>query len=270
MIPLDDLSPAIEQTRRWLGEKRPQLAIVLGSGLADFISQLVDPIRLYYLQISGFPQPGVSGHAGRLHCGMLAGQSVLVFEGRYHVYEGYSAWQVTAPVRLAAALGCKKILLTNAVGGLGEGMQAGDFMLVSDHLNFTGQNPLLGRPEANFIDLGNLYQTGVFEQLREGSKGLKINLHCGVLAWMLGPNYETPAEIRALRRLGADAVTMSTVPEAIVSRLLGTECMTISLVANLAAGINEKKLDHQDILKSGQQTAGKFATLINLLLPLWI
>jgi len=269
MTPLDDLSTAAQQIHHWLGKNRPQLAIILGSGLGDFTGSLEDSLRLSYPQISGFPRPGVPGHAGRLHCGKLAGQTVLVFEGRYHVYEGYTAWQVTAPVRLAAAVGCKKLLLTNAVGGLADTLEVGDFMLVSDHLNFTGQNPLIGRPEADFIDLTQLYQIAIFFQLQARAKLFDINLHSGVLAWMLGPNYETPAEIRALKCLGADAVSMSTVPEAIVSRLLKMETMALSFVSNLAAGGNAKKLDHRDVLSSGQQTTEKFATLINLLLSLW-
>ncbi len=269
MIVLDDLTGAIEQVRRWLGKNRPKLAIILGSGLADVVVKLETSITFPYTSITGFPRPGVAGHAGRLHCGFLAGQQVLVFEGRYHVYEGYSAWQVTAPVRLAEALGCRKNLLTNAVGGMANSMLAGDFMLVTDHLNLTGQNPLVGRSEADFIDLSNLYQASFFSQLQQRAKLFNINLYSGVLAWMLGPNYETPAEIQALKLLGADAVSMSTVPEAIISRLLGLETVAISYISNLAAGCHKGKLDHQDILSSGKQASEKLATLLTFLLPLW-
>lgn len=270
MTILDDLSTAAEQVRRWLGENRPRVAIILGSGLAETIAQLESPLRCPYHEIPGFPRPGVAGHAGRLHCGSLAGQPVLVFEGRYHVYEGYSAWQVTAPVRLAAALGCRKLLLTNAVGGIAEEMRAGDFMLVTDHLNLTGQNPLIGRPEADFLDLSRLYTTCFYPQLQQRAEQFDIALHAGVLAWMLGPNYETPTEIRALKQLGADAVSMSTVPEAIVASLLGFEIVALSYVSNPAAGCSSEKLDHLDILNSGHQAAANLGTLLKLLFPLWL
>jgi len=267
---LGDLSAAARQVRRWLGTRRPRLAIILGTGLADVASQLENPIQLSYQGIDGFPPPGVAGHAGRLFCGILAGEQVLVFEGRYHVYEGYSAWQVTAPVRLAAALGCQYLLLTNAVGGIAATMQAGDFMLVTDHLNLTGHNPLIGRPEADFVDLSDLYTTGFFAQLQQRAGLFDINLHSGVLAWMLGPNFETPAEIRALQCLGADAVTMSTVPEAIVSGLLGLETVALSFISNQAAGCQTGKLEHRDVLNSGRRAAGNLSALVDLLIPLWL
>jgi purine-nucleoside phosphorylase len=269
MTTLDDLSSTVEQLRPWLGRRQPELAIILGSGLSELSERLDAAISIPYHALPGFPPPGVAGHAGQLHCGFIAGQPALVFAGRYHVYEGYSAWQVTAPVRLAQALGCRKLLLTNAVGGITEQLRPGDFMLVTDHLNLTGTNPLIGRSEADFIDLSDLYLSGFFGQLRQRAAEKDIDLHSGVLAWMTGPNYETPAEIRALRQLGADAVSMSTVPEAIVARLLKLETAALSYVANHAAGCRPGKLDHLDVLAAGRQAAPRLAILLSMLLPLW-
>ena len=269
MTDLEDLSVAVEKVRQWLGGRRPSLALVLGSGLADLVRRLENPRQISYRELPGFPEPTVPGHAGSLHCGELAGENVLVFQGRFHVYEGYSAWQVTAPVRLAAAVGCRKLLLTNAAGGVAAGMQEGDFMLVTDHLNLTGQNPLRGRSEAGFIDLSMLYTRHFFPQLHQQAERSGIRLHAGVLAWMLGPSYETPAEIGALKLLGASAVSMSTVPEAIVARSLNFDTVVLSFISNLAAGVGTEKLDHVAVLNSGRQAAGKLATLIELLFPLW-
>jgi len=269
MTILDDLSSATEQISRWLGKRRPRLAIVLGSGLGGLCSQLENPIQISYQDIAGFPKTGVTGHAGSLHCGVLFGEQVLVFAGRYHVYEGYSAWQVTAPVRLAASIGCRKLLLTNAGGGIADGMRAGDFMLVADHLNLTGLNPLIGRPEAGFTDLSDLYSIDFYSPLQQHAKKIGITLHIGVLAWMLGPNYETPAEIRALKMLGADAVSMSTVPEALVSAQLGLETAALSFISNLAAGGQKEKLNHREVLDAGRRAAGQLTALIKFLVPLW-
>jgi len=270
MNKLDDISASIDAARDWLGGFQPQLAIILGSGLAALLDNLEQPIRLPYPELPDFNPTSVSGHAGCLHAGLLFGCPVLLFQGRYHCYEGYTAWQVTAPVRLAAALGCRKLLLTNAAGGIADEMQPGDFMLVNDHLNLMGRNPLSGRPELQFIDLCGLYRDDFLPQLRERAARQGVRLHCGVLAWMLGPSYETPAEIRMLQQMGVAAVSMSTIPEAIMARYYGLELVALSYISNLAAGKSVSALDHQDVLAGGAAAAGKLEILLQSLLSLWL
>jgi len=269
MTLLDDISSATLFVRNWLAGRKPELAVVLGSGLSAVLDQLGDGRQLDYAELPGFAGSGVSGHTGCLHSGVLFGQQVLLFQGRYHCYEGYSSWQVTAPVRLAAALGCRKLLLTNAAGGIADGMRSGDFMLVTDHLNMTGQNPLAGRPEREFIDLCGLYRQDFYPVLQAQLKTQNIILHSGVLAWMLGPSYETPAEIRMLQQLGASAVSMSTVPEAIIGKRFGMEVMALSYISNLAAGKSASGLDHQEVLASGAQAADSLRNLLATILQHW-
>ena len=270
MTLLDDLTAATAEADHWLAGRKPEIAIVLGSGLSGLLTRFTEMISLPCQQLSGFPASGVVGHAGQLHCGKFLGREVLAFQGRYHYYEGYSGWQVTAPVRLAAALGCRKLLLTNAAGGIADAMQPGDFMLVTDHLNLTGENPLRGRAEREFIDLCQLYCFDFAGQIQAALEEQGIKLHTGVLAWMTGPSYETPAEIRALAQLGASAVSMSTIPEAIVARLYGLETVAVSYLSNLAAGKSAATLDHQDVLFRGERSAADLAQLLNALFSCWI
>lgn len=267
---LDDLSITIPFVHDWLGHFRPQLAIVLGSGLSGALEQFSPLKTIQYSEIPNFSTSGVIGHAGLLHCGTLYDQQVLIFQGRFHVYEGFSAWQTTAPVRLAAAVGCKKILLTNAAGGLAEQMQPGDFMLVEDHFNLTGINPLCGRPEREFLDLTNLYRCDFYPELRQQLLASEFRLHLGSLAWMPGPCYETAAEIRLLGVSGASAVSMSTVHEAIIARRYGLETVAISSISNLAAGKTSARLDHLDVLASGERSATSLQLFLGHLFNLWI
>lgn len=270
MMLLDDVTVSVLQAREWLGGCTPELAIVLGSGLSSILDQLEDSSQLAYTELDGFVASGVVGHAGCLHVGTLYGTTALLFQGRYHCYEGYSAWQVTAQVRLAAALGCRKLLLTNAAGGIDDAVSPGDFMLVTDHINMAGESPLRGRPELEFIDLGQLYQYHFFPQLRQQLADQGVKLHAGVLAWMMGPNYETPAEIRMLSMLGAAAVSMSTIPEAIVARQLGMEVTAVSYISNLAAGKTSAGLDHQDVLESGKSAGSSLQRLLSALFHCWL
>jgi purine-nucleoside phosphorylase len=269
MTVLDDISQSVPKIREWLNGLQPQLCVVLGSGLSAVLEQIEGLSSLPYSEIPDFIDTGVAGHAGFLHCGQLSNVPVLVFQGRFHCYEGYSAWQVTAPVRLAAALGCEKVLLTNAAGGIDPAMQPGDFMLVTDHLNMVGQNPLAGSPELDFVDLSSLYRHDIYGHLKQQLQADGIILHSGVLAWMLGPSYETPAEIRMLQNLGAAAVSMSTIPEAIMARRLGLDVVAISYLSNLAAGKSAKCLAHQDVLASGEQAGLATKKLSALLIDLW-
>ena len=269
MTCLDDISLAAQETVQWLAGKSPQLGIILGSGLSGIVAELEQAKSLPFDQLSGFPSVGVSGHGGQVHAGELFGVPVLVFQGRYHCYEGYDAWQVTAPIRLAAAIGCRQLLLTNAAGGISSVMRPGDFMLVTDHLNFTGLNPLIGRPERNFVDLSRLYSQNFYAKLSNQLKQEAIQLHSGALAWMIGPSYETPAEINALEFLGAAAVSMSTIPEAIIARLFGLDVVAVSLIANLAAGKSLQQLNHDEVLGVGSQSDAAFKVIVKNLLSLW-
>ncbi|MFO7766553.1 MAG: purine-nucleoside phosphorylase [Pelovirga sp.] len=269
MIVLDDMGPAARTLLARLQDEPPEYAIVLGSGLGGDPSAMREEFTLPLSQLCGFPETSVTGHRAMISVGTLHRRRVLFFHGRYHFYEGYSAWQVTAQVRLAAATGCSKILLTNAAGGISARMTAGDFMLVTDHLNLTGQNPLIGRNERRFLDIGNLYCHNFYPQLCAAVKSTSMQLHSGVLAWMTGPNYETPAEINFLEQAGADAVSMSTVPEAIVARLYGMEVSALSLIANPAAGRGNGKLDHQDVLTTGSGNLETFHLLLEHLLKCW-
>lgn len=269
MILLDDMDPAARVLLPHLKGNPPECAVVLGSGLAGNPPAMQVDLALPLTQLCGFPEAAVTGHDASITVGTLHGRRILFFHGRYHYYEGYNAWQVTAQVRLAAALGCSKILLTNAAGGISSQMAAGDFMLVSDHLNLTGQNPLIGRSERCFLDVGNLYCQHFYLQLRDALASVSVRLHSGVLAWMTGPSYETPAEINFLDQAGADAVSMSTVPEAIVARLYGMEVCALSLIANPAAGRGSKKLDHTDVLATGRASLESFHLLLDRILMLW-
>lgn len=265
---LDDLSDSVARIKRWLGDRRPRLAVVLGSGLDGLLPQLSNVRSFDYSELPDFPATTAVGHTGRIHSAVFAETELLIFQGRYHCYEGYSAWQASALVRLAAQLGCSRLLLTNAVGGIGDGMKPGDFMLVADHLNLTGHNPLTAQRDA-FVDLSNLYRHDFYPQLNDEARSQGIVLHLGVLAWMLGPSYETPAEIRFLKQLGADAVTMSTIPEAITARYCGIEVAALSFVSNLAAGISPTPLSHTEVLAAGRDVGLRLPLLLNSLISAW-
>jgi purine-nucleoside phosphorylase len=264
-----DLSTLVESVRNRSGGGSIALAIVLGSGLGGLVEQLENPITFPYSDFPCFPPLRVAGHQGQLILGRLDGLQVLLFQGRYHVYQGLTARQAALPARVAKALGVPRLLLTNAVGGINPSYQAGDFIYVADHLNFLGDNPLRGETVNPFIDLCRLYRQEYYPPLADFAVAQGIGLHRGVLAAMAGPSYETPAEIRALALLGADAVTMSTIPEAILSHYLGLEVVALSFVANAAAGQSSTTLDHQEVLAAGAAGAEAFALLVRHLAALW-
>lgn len=269
MMVLDDIGAAAGQLKTYLPSFRPELAVVLGSGLAGVPAGMQVDVSLPLARLPGFPESGVTGHSATITAGRLHGRNLLLFQGRFHLYEGYSAWQVTAQVRLAAALGCQKVLLTNAAGGIAPAMTSGDFMLVTDHLNLTGHNPMSGRSEREFVDLSRLYNDHYFSTLRDELSKISIRLHAGVLAWMTGPSYETPAEINFLESAGAAAVSMSTIPEAIVARRYGLEVSALSLISNPAAGRGNTSLDHQDVLAVGSTSRERFHLVLAGILRLW-
>ncbi|MGH8023503.1 MAG: purine-nucleoside phosphorylase [Limisphaerales bacterium] len=239
---------------------RPNLAIVLGSGFEPTMEGLRVDKEIPYSKIPGFPEPTVKGHAGRLFFGEMGGTPVLVLSGRAHFYEGQSMDGVTFPVRALAAFGIHDLLLTNAAGGINPAFRPGDFMVISDHINFMGANPLRGT--SHFVDLTATYDLQLGALLAEAARARKMKLRRGVYLAVCGPNYETPAEIRAFARLGADAVGMSTVPEAIVARQWGLNVAGISCITNAAAGIGKRELSHAEVLGTAERVGKAGADLL--------
>jgi len=256
---------ATDAVRRELGGFAPRVAIVLGSGLGVLADALREPRRVPYARIPGFPEPGVAGHKGELVAGTLAGVPVLAQQGRFHLYEGHSAAVAALPVRVFHRLGVDTLVVTNAAGGLRLTFRAGSLMLIADHINLMWRNPLLGPVEPGeerFPDMSDAYDSELRALAREVARGAKIPLEQGVYAGLLGPSYETPAEIRMLQRLGADAVGMSTVPEVIAARARGMRALGFSMITNLAAGLSAEEISHEDVLAMGSRVAGALAQLI--------
>jgi purine-nucleoside phosphorylase len=235
---------------------RPTLAIVLGSGFDHTLSELRVQAEVSYAKLPGFPPTGVSGHAGKLLIGHLGGTPVMVLSGRAHYYEGHPMTQVTFAVRALAACGIRDLLLTNAAGGVNPGFRPGDFMVLMDHINMMGVNPLRGGPVPGlprFVDLTCAYDLGLRGLLRCAGKECGVKLRTGVYLAVCGPSYETPAEIRAFARLGADAVGMSTVPEVVVARQCGLKVAAVSCITNLAAGRSRGILSHAEVLETADR-----------------
>lgn len=245
----------------------PEIGIVLGSGLGSFVEDRVEvEAALAYSEIPGFPVSTVPGHAGRFVLGHLGGRRVVCMQGRVHFYEGYSLREVTLPIRLMARWGIRSLLLTNAAGGINPDFRVGDFMRIRDHINFLGSNPLIG-PNADggerFPDMSEVYDRELAATLHAVADDLKIDLKAGVYLATTGPSFETPAEIRAFHTLGADAVGMSTVPEAIVARHLGLRVAGISCISNAAAGLAEGPLSHEEVGQTTANVREPFAELIS-------
>lgn len=241
---------------RALSPLRPKLAFVLGSGFHGTAEELVAGAEVSYARLPGFPKPGVSGHAGKLLIGRLGGTPVMVLSGRAHFYEGHSMDAVTFAVRALASYGIRTLLLTNAAGGMNRRFRAGDFMVIRDHINLMGVNPLRGpafKDLPRFVDLTCAYDLRLRRLLARAGRAAGLKLHSGVYLAVSGPSYETPAEIRAFGKLGADAIGMSTVPEAIVARQCGLKVAAVSCITNLAAGRSREALSHTEVL----ETAGR-------------
>lgn len=246
-----------------------RVGVVLGSGLGGFADELANSegaTVFNYDEIDGFARSTVEGHAGRLVIGDVEGVKVVCQQGRFHFYEGYDLSEVTFPIRVMAALGVKTLILTNAAGGIREDLAAGDLMLISDHLNLMGVNPLRGvndeRLGARFPDMSNVYDKELRATVHEAASELKIDLAEGVYAALAGPSYETPAEIRMLRTLGADVVGMSTVPEAIVARHAGLRVVGISCITNAAAGVSDAEINHAEVMETGARVRDEFVGLL--------
>lgn len=249
---------------------RPQVGLILGSGLGGLAEEIEDATILPYGDIPHFPQSTVPGHKGRLVIGRLVGAPVVAMQGRFHYYEGYSMEQVVRPVRVMAQLGVKTLIVTNAAGGVNESFSPGDLMLIVDHINLFGTNPLIGPNEEafgpRFPDMTEAYDKRLRALALQAAEELGIRLQQGVYMGLSGPTYETPAEIRAFRVLGADAVGMSTVPEVIAARHLGLRVLGISCVTNMAAGILPEPLSHEDVVRVSAEVGPKFSALIKAIL----
>ena len=277
MTYFDQVSEASAFLSSKLGSLRPRIGIVLGSGLGAVADVVAEPIVVPYAQIPHFPQSTVEGHSGRIVAGLLNNIPVIVMQGRVHYYEGYTPQQVTFPMRVLGAIGLQAVILTNAAGGIQEGYRVGQLVALSDHINFMGWNPLIGpneprfavRPGAGlrFFDMTEAYSKSLRVLAHEAAKEEKFDLAEGVYLAVSGPSYETPAEIRAFRALGATLVGMSTVPETIVARHMGIDVLGISCVTNLAAGLGAKPLNHQEVAEIGHQVEHQLAQLLERLVP---
>jgi purine-nucleoside phosphorylase len=249
---------------------RPTLALVLGSGFQSALARATMVLEVPYSAIPGFPRLTVAGHEGRLALCHLAKTPLVVLSGRAHYYEGHDMETVTFATRVLAAMGVKALLLTNAAGGIRSSFKRGDFMCLTDHINFMGANPLRGWTGADrFVDLTEVYDPGLRKLLVKAADKAKARIHGGVYLAVSGPSYETPAEIRAFEKLGADAVGMSTVPEAIVARQCGLRVAGLSCITNPAAGKSKEKLSHQDVLDTAAAAGSKAAKLLDYFASLY-
>lgn len=259
------IEDAARAVARRLEGREPRVGIILGSGLGHLGDEVQRAVRVPYAEIPGFPQPSVAGHKGELVAGTLEDVPVLVQSGRFHLYEGHSADVAGLPVRVLARLGVRTVIVTNAAGGVRPTFRPGTLMLIADHVNFMFRNPLIGPVldgEERFPDMSEPYDAGLRALAREAARAAGIALEEGVYVGLLGPSYETPAEIRMLQRLGIDAVGMSTVPEVVVARAHGIRCLGFSTITNLAAGISPTKLSHAEVLEVGRRVGQGLATIV--------
>ena len=251
--------------RERLGVRSPAAAIILGSGLGGLAARLEDAVRVPFGDIPGFPTATVVGHSGALVAGSLGGRDVIALAGRFHMYEGHDAPLAAFPVRVMRALGASVLLVSNAAGGIRHTFRPGDLMLIADHLNLMGRNPLLGpvHPgDERFPDMSSPYDSVLRGLIQQVAVATGVALTLGVYAGLLGPSYETPAEVRMLRTLGADAVGMSTVPEVIAARAMGMRVAGISCITNLACGISPTLLSHAEVLETSQRVGDRFERLM--------
>ncbi|HYO98600.1 MAG TPA: purine-nucleoside phosphorylase [Pyrinomonadaceae bacterium] len=259
------------RTIRARSAEEARVALVLGSGLGAFADDLEDAVAIPYEDVPGFARSTVEGHAGRLVVGRVAGVPLVVLQGRFHFYEGYTLDEVTFPIRVLGLLGVKALILTNAAGGLNNSFKQGALMLISDHLNLMGANPLRGvndsRFGTRFPDMSDVYDREFQEATICEAQAMKTELKRGIYAALTGPSYETPAEIRMLRALGADAVGMSTVPEAIVARHMGIKVLGLSCITNMAAGVLDRPIDHAEVMETGEQVRATFTELLRRTIP---
>ena len=258
-------SAAAAAIRRRAGDVQPAVAIILGSGLGGLAGRMADAVSIPFADVPGFPSATVAGHAGKLIVGTLGGRSVVTLGGRFHMYEGHDAALAGFPVRVLHALGARTLFVSNAAGGIRRTFRPGDLMLIRDHVNLMFRSPLIGPLEPGdirFPDMSAPYDDALAQQLRDVALSLRIPLTEGVYGGLLGPTYETPAEVRMLGILGADAVGMSTVPEVIVARAVGMRVAGISCITNLASGISPHPLSHAEVIETTDRVAERFETLV--------
>ena len=256
---------AAQAISKRMGSRQPAVAIILGSGLGGLAKAIGSSVRIRFADIPGFPEATVAGHEGAVIAGKLGGRDVVALSGRFHMYEGHPAALAAFPVRVFHALGVSELFVSNAAGGISLELKVGDLMMISDHLNLMGTNPLVGptqKGETRFPDMTDAYDPGLRKLLRTAAKKLDIPLREGVYAGLLGPSYETPAEVKMLRVLGADAVGMSTVPEVIMARALGMRVAGISCITNAAAGVTGAALSHAEVLETTQRVSAAFESLV--------
>jgi purine-nucleoside phosphorylase len=264
-----NLATRVEKAARFVLEQtalRPRIGLVLGSGLGKFADELLDPARIAYGRIPHFPTSTAIGHASQLVIGILGSRAIAVMQGRVHPYEGYSPQEVTFPIRVLAKMGVGAVILTNAAGGINLQYKQGQLVIIRDHINLQGQNPLVGLNDdllgPRFPDMTEAYYKPYREIAREESARLSLNCPEGVYVAVLGPSYETPAEIRFLRAIGADLVGMSSVPVVIVSRQMGLRVLALSCVTNMAAGVLDQPLSHKEVLEVGARVQNDLISLL--------
>lgn len=253
-------------------ELRPRIGIVLGSGLGAFADQLSGAVGIPFSDIPHFPLSTVPGHSGRLLIGNLAGIPLAVMQGRVHAYEGYSSDEVTFPVRVLGRMGVRTLVLTNAAGGINPALQQGQLVLIADHINLSGRNPVVGQNDerfgTRFFDMSEAYSGRLRQWAHEAAHAMNFRLDEGVYLSVLGPSFETPAEIRAFRTMGADLVGMSTVQETIAARQMGLAVLGISCVTNMAAGLQKEPLSHEEVIETSRRVEAQLAELLTRLVPM--
>lgn len=260
-----DARTAADYVRSRFGDVKPSAAVILGSGLGGLAERIIDAERIPFGQIPGFPSATVAGHAGELISGKLAGRPVLALAGRLHMYEGHAAALAAFPTRVLAALGAKTLIASNAAGGIRPSLTPGDLMLIRDHINFMFRNPLIGPAgpdEVRFPDMSSPYDDDLCALALQVARKERIALTEGVYCGLLGPTYETAAEVRMLSFLGADAVGMSTIPEVIVAKALGMRALGISCVTNMACGLSTTPITHTEVIETTARVAAKFEQLV--------
>jgi len=251
--------------RKRAATQQPKVGIILGSGLGGLSKSIADAVRIPFADIPGFPNTTIAGHEGAVIVGSLGGREVVALSGRFHMYEGHPAALAAFPVRVFHALGALELFVSNAAGGISPKLAVGDLMMISDHLNLMGANPLVGEAqegEIRFPDMTDAYNPGLRWVLRTTAEKLGITLREGIYAGLLGPSYETPSEVKMLRLLGADAVGMSTVPEVIVARALGMRVAGVSCITNAAAGVTGSALSHAEVLETTNRVSASFESLV--------
>lgn len=268
-----DLNMKVKETVEYINfniKTTPNIGIILGSGLGDMAEEIEEPTIYNYNEIPHFPVSTVEGHKNRFVIGNLEGKYVIAMQGRFHYYEGYSMEEVTFPIRVMKKLGVEMLIVTNAAGGVNKNYKSGELMLINDHINLSGQNPLIGQNledfGTRFPDMSEAYDKELIKVAKNAALQLNIQLQQGVYVYMSGPSYETPAEINMLRVIGGDAVGMSTVPEVITANHSGMKVMGISCVTNMAAGILRQPLSHEEVIKTSSMVSENFKLLLRKIL----